>query len=168
MADETAVMGELTSSSFKDIWSGDTFRAFRIALASGERMPAICAACTEVRRLGPHPMYFAASIDERRSMLRGTARLRVVVRNTGAATWSREQPLAIGRVGDAASSLRLPTWAADNRIRYATEPVPPGGIAVLDFAIADVRRGVREQFALLIEGRSWLEGTTFELPQPWR
>jgi MoaA/NifB/PqqE/SkfB family radical SAM enzyme len=165
IADDTAIMGKLGQAPLHEIWSGQAFRQFRTDLVGGVNMPNVCRVCTAIKALGPHPMRFAAAIDWRRSMIRGTDGLRLVVRNTGGAPWNGQQRLAIGRVGDVVSTLWLPSWVSKDRIVYMdSREVMPNGETTLSFDIAMPRDGVREDFALVVDGRSWLDGTTFSLP----
>jgi MoaA/NifB/PqqE/SkfB family radical SAM enzyme len=165
LADGRAVMGELGAASLRDVWDGEAFRKFREDLVGGSDVPAICRTCTGVRRLGPHPLRFAGTIE--RLSLRGAARptLRVLVRNTGIEKWTRDWPLAIGKVGDGASRFWLDSWAAHNRVRYMAEPeVLPGKHATFEFEIGAVEGAAPETFSALVEGVTWLPDTRFDLP----
>src|SRR5262249_12666182 len=150
LADGRAVMGDLATESLLDVWRGERFGRFRADLAGGTELPAICRSCTAVRRVGPHPVRYAGVLEGLE--MRGTT-LRVVVRTTGLAPWTRNWPLAIGRVGDRSSTLSHPSWAAPNRIAYMTETeVPPGRAAVVEREVSPGATGTVESFSALVEG----------------
>src|SRR6185369_10766505 len=147
IAADGPVMGRLDEAPLDAIWRGARFDAFRTALVEGTNLPTPCRTCTD-RRLGPHPLRFAGRIE--RADLSGRT-LRIVARNTGYAPWTRRWPLAIGLVGDGVSALRLPSWAAPDRIQYMRDDeVPPGGSTRFAFRIARVDSVVLETFALVV------------------
>jgi MoaA/NifB/PqqE/SkfB family radical SAM enzyme len=163
--DGRAIMGELGAASLRDVWNGEAFRKFRADLLGGSALPAICRTCTAVRRLGPHQLRFAGAVESLAREPGARPRIRLRVRNTGIETWTRDWPLAIGKVGDDASRFWLDTWAAHNRIRYMAEPeVKPGQHATFEFEIGAVERAAPETFSALVEGVTWLPDTRFDLP----
>jgi radical SAM protein with 4Fe4S-binding SPASM domain len=161
-----AALGDLRRDSLLDVWRGPHYQAFRQALAEGRPMPAVCRECNAAP-LGLHPFReFAAEICLEDSVLRGATRLRLVVRNVGAAAWRSEDRLHLGtcRPRDRPSAFYHPDWISGNRIAALREAcVPAGGIAVFEFRVRPAPDPRIEDFQLVFEDRFWLPNTTFQV-----
>jgi radical SAM protein with 4Fe4S-binding SPASM domain len=164
-----AVLGDLRQDTFEAIWHGRMFQGFRRAITDGRTLPGICQQCT-VAPAGPH-LYreLAAEVLPDQSMLAGDSRLRLVVRNAGTATWTRDTRIHIGTTAprDRASAFHHPSWIGANRIAtFRESSVPPGGTATFEFDVTPAPGVAAEAFQLVAEGRAWLPGV-FELrPAP--
>lgn len=161
---ENAVMGDISKSSFQEVWAGPTFRKFREGLLSGE-LPALCRICPVVPE-GAHPFS-----EVRAELVLGACRstragVRLVVRNVGRLPWTAESPVLVapGRPRDRASGLATPQWRSWNRVAAMKEArVEVGEAATFDLPLPRWQTGRREVFQLLVEGLCWLPNTEFEV-----
>ena len=159
---ENAVMGDISKSSFQEVWAGPTFRKFREGLLSGE-LPALCRICPVVAE-GAHPFSQVRAelvLDACRSTRTG---VRLVARNVGQRAWTAESPIMVApaRPRDRASGLATPRWRSWNRVAAMGETrVEVGQVATFDLPLAVWRTGRREIFQLLVEGLCWLPNTEF-------
>ncbi|MBP1603279.1 MAG: Curculin protein, partial [Acidobacteria bacterium] len=108
-----------------------------------------------------------------RSVLSGSEELRLVVENTGSATWTAADRINIGTAGprDGASAFYHPSWIGTNRITSFVEPaVPPGATATFPFQITPAAHPPSEMFQLVVENQRWLPEPRFRVqavrPQP--
>ncbi|MEM7352982.1 MAG: radical SAM protein [Acidobacteriota bacterium] len=174
--EEAEVLGDATASGLDEIWQGEPYRQFRRGLREGgQAMPAICRTCMAVPR-GEHPLsLYSAEVVAELSKLRGPAPLKVVMRNTGSATWDRSEPFFLGTAlpRDHESPLRVGSWTTRRRIcGFREEQVAPGETATFEF---DARPGFgtnKDTFQLVLDGRLWVPGTEFEVEvegrsRPW-
>jgi MoaA/NifB/PqqE/SkfB family radical SAM enzyme len=161
---ENAVMGDISKSSFQEVWAGPTFRKFREGLLSGE-LPALCRICPVVAE-GAHPFSQVRAelvLDACRSTRTG---VKLVARNVGQRAWTAESPVMVApaRPRDRASGLATPRWHSWNRVAAMSETrVEVGQVATFDLPLARWRTGRREIFQLLMEGVCWLPNTEFEV-----
>jgi MoaA/NifB/PqqE/SkfB family radical SAM enzyme len=159
---ENAVMGDISTSSFQEVWAGPTFRKFRKGLLSGE-LPALCRICPVVAE-GAHPFSQVRAelvLDACRSTRTG---VKLVARNVGQRAWTAESPVMVApaRPRDRASGLATPRWRSWNRVAAMSETrVEVGQVATFDLPLARWRTGRREIFQLLVEGLCWLPNTEF-------
>jgi radical SAM protein with 4Fe4S-binding SPASM domain len=165
-----AVLGDLRTASFDAVWHGSAYADFRRAIVDGRTTPDICRQCTVVPT-GSH-LYreFSAEIVAEASRLAGRSPMRLAVRNTGAAAWSRADDVHIGTANprDGYSAFRHPSWIGPNRIGTFREAlVPPGAIATFEFPVLPSPAVPAETFQIVVERRGWLPGTQFQLrPDP--
>jgi radical SAM protein with 4Fe4S-binding SPASM domain len=166
---DASLMGRLSDSTFDDIWHGERFREFRLAITDGTTTPNICRRCT-VAPLGQHHFgtwsAFIEAVDVTITSYT-SARVELHIRNTGKKTW---RSLDHVRVGTAAprdttqSPLRHANWQSPNRPVELPPDVGPQERATATF---DVRlpalRPVAATFELVAEGTCWIPNTAFSL-----
>jgi len=169
----SAVMGHLRESSPDEVWRGEMFQRFRRDIVSARTTPAVCRACAVVPT-GPHFLgRYSARMCGNRSVLSGSEELRLVVENTGSATWTAGDRINIGTASprDGASAFYHPSWIGTNRITSFVEPaVPPGATATFPFRITPAAHPPSEMFQLVVENQRWLPEPRFRVqavrPQP--
>jgi radical SAM protein with 4Fe4S-binding SPASM domain len=165
-SDASALMGDLREQTFAEIWDGERFRQFRTDLLGGRSAPAVCRRCTAVP-VGPHPLnLYGARVLARQSVLRGRTRLKLVARNTGSVTWTRQTRLYIGTAEkrDRESAYYHPSWLSPTRVAsFVEEVVPPGEKATFRFLATPTTGVPAEVFQLVVEGTCWLPDTVFDL-----
>jgi radical SAM protein with 4Fe4S-binding SPASM domain len=165
-----AVLGHLKEETFGAVWHGRAYTDFRRAIVDGRTTPDICRQCTVVPS-GPH-LYreYAAAVVPDASRLEGAGPLRVVMRNTGTATWTRRDQVHIGTSDprDRPSALWHPLWLGHNRVgTFVEAEVPPGATATFEIPLMPLQTPVAESFQLVVEHRGWLPDTRFTLkPAP--
>jgi radical SAM protein with 4Fe4S-binding SPASM domain len=169
MTHAQSMLGDLKTERFAAIWHGAKFADFRRGIVDGRTTPDICRMCT-VAPTGPH-LFRELSVElvPGESRLSGTEGLRLVVRNTGTATWTRSDEIHIGTASprDAVSALHHQTWIGGNRIAtFLEESVPPGSTATFAFEVTPGDAAVTETFQLVAEHRAWLPGTRFQVSVP--
>jgi radical SAM protein with 4Fe4S-binding SPASM domain len=162
----TAVMGNLSESSPHEIWHGDRFQQFRRDIVNARTTPAVCRTCTVVPT-GPHVLgRYSARMLEDRSVLSGSQEMRLVVENTGTATWTANDRIHIGTASprDRASAYYHPSWIGTNRITSFVEPqVPPGAAATFKFRVTPSPQPPFELFQLVVENVHWLPEPRFRI-----
>jgi radical SAM protein with 4Fe4S-binding SPASM domain len=166
----SGMMGDLRESSPSEIWRGEKFRQFRRDIVDARTTPAACRACTIVP-IGPHVLgRYAARLLDDRSVLGGASEMRLVVENTGTATWTVGDHINIGTASprDGASAYHHPSWIGTNRITSFVElAVPPGATATFAFRVTPAAQPPFETFQLVVENQCWLPEPRFRI-QPDR
>jgi radical SAM protein with 4Fe4S-binding SPASM domain len=108
--------------------------------------------------------FYSAQIQEDQSSIKGGPRLRLVVKNSGHITWTKNSKIRIGTLWDRDSSYYHKSWINPNRVcSFAEDKVPPGEMATFDFMITQEEAMVPETFQVVAEGVAWLPGTQFEV-----
>lgn len=163
------LMGNVHTQPLLDIWSSAAYQAFREGLRTGADMPESCRNCTIVPS-GEHPFHrFQAELLLESSTLSGSD-LRLVVRNTGAHTWTQHDALRIAttRQRNRHSVCSHPSWMNQNRVgTFIEAEVPPGASATFEFQCLPHPTGQPEHFQLVVDGVGWLPNTHFTvLPCP--
>lgn len=162
----SAVAGDLTQSSFGDIWHGPRLTLFREALRTGIELPRICAGCTAVG-WGRHPLQeYAADVLLEASSLADWRALRLTVRNTGDETWTRSLSPRLATSGprDRRSAAYHESWLGPNRVAAMQETVVgPGERATYHFQLTPPWSYSTETFQLVVDGVCWLPGTSFSV-----
>jgi|GEM_PF-1630307 len=155
-----AQLGDLRQETLEGVWAGERYRAFRASMLRGNRLAEVCRTCSAVPA-GRHPFLdYSAEVCPDESVLSAQKRLRLVVRNTGAKRWSREDQVHLGTAGphDRPSSLHHPEWLSPNRVgTFQETAVAPGEKATFVFRVrpsAEI-----QDFQLVVEGRCWLPST---------
>ena len=165
--DLSAQVGDLNEAPLEEIWTGEEFRKFRSDLLVGSTMRQICANCDLAPLVDCHPYHeFSAAIVPELSVFRFTPQVRVVARNTGAATWTRDTPVRVGtaKPRDRHSDLYHATWLSPNRAaHFAETEVPPGQLASFCFQVDLNGPRHEEFFELVVDGRTWLPLTCFKV-----
>ena len=115
--DRSAIMGDLTQQSFKEIWHGENYHRFRQALLYGDPMPKSCQHCTTVVLSRKHALLYAAKILEQPSDFSDPDHLRLVVQNSGGCAWTRKDDMLIGTANpfDHPSPCMHPGWRTPTR-----------------------------------------------------
>lgn len=109
---------------------------------------------------------YSAAIRLEQSVLQGSPERCLIVENTGACYWTQETKLLIGTAEphDRTSAYAHPGWLSATRIgTFQEAAVPPGGTATFRFQVNPAANAAAEVFQLVIEGKTWLPGTCFEL-----
>jgi radical SAM protein with 4Fe4S-binding SPASM domain len=162
----SAVLGDLNESSPQDVWLGEKYEQFRRDIVDARTTPAVCRTCTVVPT-GPHVLgLYSARMLEDRSVLSGSQEMRLVVENTGTATWTANDRIHIGTASprDRASAYYHPSWIGTNRITSFVEPqVPPGATATFKFRITPSPKPPSENFQLVVEKVHWLPEPRFRI-----
>jgi radical SAM protein with 4Fe4S-binding SPASM domain len=157
-----AVLGNLHDATLHDIWHGRQFHGFRRALTRAETTPGTCRECT-VAPAGPHPFAeLSAEVLEDASHVEGGEAMTVVMRNTGTATWSRQDQMHLGTAEprDHASAFHRLEWIGVNRVGTFEEvTVPPGATATFRFKATPSAGVDAETLQLVAEHRAWIPGT---------
>lgn len=161
---EAAMVGDLRTSTFDEIWWGEPLARVRRGLLTGDP-PEPCRSCP-VTSTGPHffALYAARLLDGRVPC--GPQEARVRVRNVGATTWTHRTRLRIGttRRRDRSSALATRSWLSDSRVgTFLEETVPPGCDATFAMDVPPETALDGECFQLLVEDVCWLPGTEFGL-----
>lgn len=160
-------LGSLSSNSanaFLEVWHGEAYQQFREGLLDGYSLPEVCQRCT-IAAVGVHPLRrFTATVLTNESMLCHVTRMRLVVQNTGALTWTRETKVRIGTANprDRDSAYYHRSWISPNRVAtFVEDIVLPGAKATFEFQITPVIRPLPETFQLVVDGEAWLPNTCF-------
>ena len=165
-AKNTAELGNISSQTLTQIWNGRHYEKFRDNLITGSNLPAICQACTSVS-WGRHPFgEYSAAIDYDQSVFTKSKNLKLIVKNTGTATWTRNSMLRIGttRPRDRNSHFFRIGWLSRNRIgTFSEQTVPPGAVASFHFPIRPQKFVNAENFQLVVDGKCWLPNTEFKI-----
>lgn len=156
------LIGDVHAQPLHAIWSGAAYQEAREGLRTGSNVPASCRQCSLVSN-GEHPfLRFQAELLLDRSQLRGAA-LRVVVRNTGTATWTHDTGLRIAttRRRNRHSAWYHPSWMNADRIgTFREQRVRPGDTATFVFSVTPPPPGsADEYFQLVVDGVGWLPNT---------
>ncbi|HZQ58127.1 MAG TPA: radical SAM protein [Acidimicrobiales bacterium] len=164
-----SLMGRLSESSFDDIWHGEKFRDFRLAITDGSTTPDICRRCT-VAPLGEHPYGTWSAVIESVHMTITSftsARVELCVRNTGKHTWAAGDHVRVGTASPrdtTCSRLRHPTWQSPNRPAELPPNVRPQERATAAFDVhLPLLTPVTATFELVAEGMCWIPDTAFEV-----
>jgi radical SAM protein with 4Fe4S-binding SPASM domain len=162
----SAVMGRVGEAGLDEIWRGEAFQRFRRNIVDARTTPDVCKVCTVVPT-GPHVLglYSAKMLDDK-SVLRDSDEMRLVVQNTGTATWTANDRINIGASSprDRASAYYHPSWIGTNRITSFVEPaVAPGATATFKFRITPSANPPFEIFQLVVEDKRWLPEPRFRI-----
>ncbi len=166
-----AIVGDLRQQCFSEVWRGDALRQFRTALLDGSTTPAVCRGCATAP-WGIHPyVAYAAMLLNERSRLTDPRHVKLVVLNTGRATWTRATRLHVGTAAprDHYSPFFRKSWLSPTRVgTFLEDEVRPGQEATFEFMLARPLASLQttERFQLVVEGVCWLPGTRFEVATP--
>src|SRR5262249_22334015 len=103
-----------------------------------------------------------------RSVLDRGPEMCLVVRNVGEAAWTRDDPIRIGTTDPRTrpSAYYHGTWISSDRVAAPLEEVvPPGATAMFHFRITPASVP-SDRFQLVVEGKTWLPNTRFEIRAP--
>lgn len=109
---------------------------------------------------------YSAKLLLDQSVLSGQDQLCLIVQNTGTCYWTQDSQLLIGTAQpkDRESAYFHPSWLSTTRIgTFTEETVAPGEAAIFLFQIAEIPNGPTEKFELVLEGKTWLPDTCFEI-----
>lgn len=109
---------------------------------------------------------YSATVLLDQSVLNGQHERYLVVQNTGTCYWTQDSQLLIGTAQprDRQSAYFHPSWLSATRIgTFAEAMVAPGETATFRFQITKIPHGPTETFQLVLEGKTWLPDTCFEI-----
>lgn len=164
--DETTILGDLRQDSLWTIWHSAPAQKFRQSLLSGKNLHPTCQSCTAVK-IGKHLYHqYAANFLLDRCHFTDPQHMVLVAQNVGTETWYPETAVRIGTAHprDCASPFYHRSWLTNNRVAsFSEEKVPPGGLATFCFAVASKSVPQPLRFQLVVDGKTWLPNTRFEI-----